>query len=120
MVEAISCREYTWARTFFTFSVSVVEITGTTRSGCGWSGSAMASARARYSLGSFAMTIAASAKTVPATIAIHFQRRRMAPNSSSTVYVRSIATLRESVAGALPGHPELHHVAVHLRHHVPV
>src|SRR3982751_2498516 len=80
----------------------------------------MASARARYSLGSFAMTIAASAKTVPATIAIHFQRRRMAPNSSSTVYVRSIATLRESVAGALPRQPELHHVAVHLRHHVPV
>src|SRR5438045_6864767 len=66
------------------------------------------------------MTIAASAKTVPATIAIHFQRRRMAPNSSSTVYVRSIATLRESVVGAFPGHPELHHVAVHLPPHVSV
>src|SRR6266481_9647291 len=97
-------------------------MTGTTRSGCGCSGSTITSARARYSLGSHAITRAARANTAPPTTAIHFQRRFIAPRSSSTVYVRSIRSSSERSEGPepLPGEPQLHHVAVHLRHQVPV
>ena len=65
----------------------------------------MTSARALYSLGIRAITMADTANTVPATIAIHFLRRFIAPRSSFTVYVRSIVRLLPKVfrtAGTAP------------------